>query len=57
MMTHILLLIGILVLVVAIVNFVNFSMALAPSRIKSLNTQKHSVLVIVFCVGALFPKQ
>lgn len=40
MMTHILLLIGILVLVVAIVNFVNFSMALAPSRIKSLNTQK-----------------
>lgn len=40
MMTHILLLIGILVLIVAVVNFVNFSMALAPSRIKSLNTQK-----------------
>lgn len=39
-MTNILLLIGILVLVVASVNFVNFSTALAPSRIKSLNTQK-----------------
>lgn len=57
MMTHILLLIGILVLVVAIVNFVNFSMALAPSRIKSLNTQKTFGAGNRFCVGALFPKQ
>lgn len=39
-MTRILLLVGILVLGVAGVNFVNFSIALAPSRIKSLNTQK-----------------
>lgn len=39
-MTNVLLLIGILVLVVAFVNFVNFSTALAPSRIKNLNTQK-----------------
>lgn len=39
-MTHILFLIGVIVLVVAVVNFINFSTALAPSRIKSLNTQK-----------------
>lgn len=39
-MTLLLLSIGILVLVIASVNFVNFSTALAPSRIKSLNTQK-----------------
>lgn len=39
-MTNILLLIGVLILVVAAVNFVNFSTALAPSRIKGLNTQK-----------------
>lgn len=39
-MTRILLLVGLLVLIVAAVNFVNFSTALAPSRIKSLNTQK-----------------
>ena len=39
-MTNVLLLIGILVLVVAFVNFVNFSTALAPSRIKGLNTRK-----------------
>lgn len=39
-MTNILLLIGGLILAVAVVNFVNFSTALAPSRIKSLNTQK-----------------
>ena len=39
-MTNVLLLIGCLILIVALVNFVNFSTALAPSRIKSLNTQK-----------------
>lgn len=39
-MTDVLLLIGCLILIVALVNFVNFSTALAPSRIKSLNTQK-----------------
>lgn len=39
-MTHILLLVGLLVLIVAAVNFVNFSIALAPSRIRNLNTQK-----------------
>lgn len=39
-MTRILLLVGGLILVIAGVNFVNFSIAQAPSRIKSLNTQK-----------------
>lgn len=39
-MTNVLLLVGILVLVVAFVNFINFSTALAPSRIKGLNTRK-----------------
>lgn len=39
-MAQVLLLVGLLVLVVAGVNFVNFSTALAPSRIKGLNTQK-----------------
>lgn len=39
-MTNILLLVGVLVLIVAAVNFVNFSTALAPSRIRNLNTQK-----------------
>lgn len=39
-MTRILLLVGGLILVIAGVNFVNFSIAQAPARIKSLNTQK-----------------
>lgn len=55
-MTNVLLLIGCLILIVALVNFVNFSTALAPSRIKSLNTQKTFGATNRFCIFALFPK-
>jgi len=40
MTTHILLAIALLVVGIAAVNFLNFSTALTPSRIKSINTQK-----------------
>ncbi len=40
MMTHILLSIAFLVIIIATINFLNFSMALIPSRIKSINTRK-----------------
>lgn len=38
--TNLLLAIGILIIVIAGINFVNFSTSLAPLRIKSINTQK-----------------
>lgn len=38
--TNLLLAIGVLIIVVAGINFVNFSTSLAPLRIKSINTQK-----------------
>ena len=39
-MSYVLMLIGILIMVVAYVNFTNFSTALAPVRIKSINTRR-----------------
>lgn len=39
-MTMVLLCIGILVIAIATINFINFSTALTPLRIKSINTQK-----------------
>jgi putative ABC transport system permease protein len=38
--TNLLFLIALLIIVVAVINYVNFSMALTPMRIKSINTQK-----------------
>ena len=40
MKTNMLLFISILVIIMALVNYVNLSVALAPMRIKSINTQK-----------------
>ncbi len=39
-LTDILLVVAVLILVVAVVNYVNFSVALTPARIRGINTQK-----------------
>jgi putative ABC transport system permease protein len=38
--TNLLFLIAFLIIIIAVINYVNFSMALTPMRIKSINTQK-----------------
>ncbi|MCL1932205.1 MAG: ABC transporter permease [Candidatus Azobacteroides sp.] len=38
--TNILMFVGILIVIIAGINFVNFSIALAPMRVRSINTQK-----------------
>ena len=38
--TNILMFVGILIIIIAGINFVNFSIALAPMRVRSINTQK-----------------
>lgn len=49
LITDLLLLVGLLVIAIAAINFVNFSVALTPIRIKNINTQK----VLGHPVGAL----